>query len=77
MAAPGEKSFCVLEYHMSNLWLLCNVHFVQSTQKTRLKGSPKFNVFYAISSQKVYGPFIFAEGTITGMKYLDMLQLWH
>jgi len=32
MAAPEEKSFCVLEYHTVSLWLLCNVHFVQSTQ---------------------------------------------
>jgi len=30
MAALGEKSFCVLGYHTVNLWLLCNVHFVQS-----------------------------------------------
>jgi len=30
MAAPGKKSFCVLEYHTVSLWLLCNVHFVQS-----------------------------------------------
>jgi hypothetical protein len=52
------------------------VHFVQSTQSTRLKDSPKFNVFCAISSQKMYGPFFFAEGTINGMTYLDMLQLW-
>jgi len=35
MAAPGEKSFCVLEYHTVCLWLLCNVHFVQSTQRIR------------------------------------------
>ena len=41
--------------------------FVQSMQRTRLKDSPKVNVFCAISSQKVYGPFFFAEGTITGM----------
>ena len=34
MAAPEEKSFCVLEYHTVSLWLLCNVHFVQSTQST-------------------------------------------
>ena len=27
---PGEKSFCVLEYHTVSLWLLCNVHFVHS-----------------------------------------------
>ena len=37
--------------------------------------SPKVNVFCAISSQKVYGPFFFPEETITGMTYLDMLQL--
>jgi hypothetical protein len=24
----------------------------------------------------VYGPFFFAEETVTGMTYLDMLQLW-
>jgi len=39
MAAPGEKSFCVLEYHTS-LWLLCNVHFVQSTQSTTATWPP-------------------------------------
>jgi hypothetical protein len=27
----------------------------------------KVNVFCAISSQKVYGPFFFAEDTVTGM----------
>jgi hypothetical protein len=40
------------------------------------RDSPKVNVFCAISSQKVYGPFFFAEETVTGMTYLDMLQLW-
>jgi hypothetical protein len=38
--------------------------------------SPKVNVFCTISSQKVYAPFFFAEETVTGMTYLDMLQLW-
>jgi hypothetical protein len=28
------------------------------------------------SNKKVYGPFFFAEETVTGMTYLDMLQLW-
>jgi len=40
MAAPGEKSFCVLEYHTVILWLLCNVHFVHSTQRIRLQTRP-------------------------------------
>jgi len=34
------------------------------------RDSPKANVFCAISSQKVYGPFFFAEETVTGMTYL-------
>jgi hypothetical protein len=34
---------------------------------------PKVSVFLAISSQKVYSPFFFAEETITGMTYVDML----
>ena len=38
--------------------------------------SPKVNVFCAISSQKVYGTFFFAEETITGMTYLDTVQVW-
>ena len=36
---------------------------------------PKVNVFCAVSSCKVYGPFFFEEPTVTGMNYLDM-QLW-
>jgi hypothetical protein len=40
------------------------------------RDSPKFNVFFAISSQKVYGPFFFVDQTVPGMTYLDMLQLW-
>ena len=34
------------------------------------------NVFCAVSSCNVYGPFFFAEPTVTGINYLDMLQLW-
>jgi len=40
------------------------------------RDSPKVIVFCTISSQKVCGPCFFAEETITGMTYLDMLQLW-
>jgi hypothetical protein len=39
------------------------------------RDSPKINVFCAVSSQKMYGPFFFAEETINGMIYLDILQL--
>jgi len=41
------------------------------------RDSPKVNVFSAISSQKVYGPFFFAEETVTVITYLNKLQLWH
>ena len=41
-----------------------------------VRDSPKVNVFCAVSSCKVYGPFFFAEQTVTGINYLDMLQLW-
>jgi hypothetical protein len=34
------------------------------------------NVFCAISKKKVYGPIFFAEHTVTGMIYLDMLENW-
>jgi hypothetical protein len=40
-----------------------------------IRVSPKFNVFCAISSRKVYGPFFFAEKSVNGFAYLDMLQL--
>jgi hypothetical protein len=34
------------------------------------------NVFCADFSCKVYGPFFFVGPTVTGIKYLDVLQLW-
>jgi hypothetical protein len=30
--------------------------------------------FYAISSGKVYGPFLFTEPTLAGISYWDMLE---
>ena len=43
---------------------MCNVHFVQSMQRTLLKCSSNINVFCGITSQNVYGPFFFAEGNL-------------
>jgi hypothetical protein len=34
--------------------------------------SPQVNVFFAVSSCKVNGPFFFAEPSVTGINYLDM-----
>ncbi|XP_023725909.1 uncharacterized protein LOC111874552 [Cryptotermes secundus] len=39
-----------------------------------VRDSPKVNVFCALSTERVYGPFFFMERTITGSVYLDMLQ---
>jgi len=41
-----------------------------------VRDSPEVYVFCAVSSCKVYGPFFFAEPPVTGINYLDMLQLW-
>ncbi|KAJ4448792.1 hypothetical protein ANN_00183 [Periplaneta americana] len=38
--------------------------------------SPKVNVWLGLTKRKVYGPYMFAEQTITGDIYLDMLQLF-
>lgn len=35
----------------------------------------KFSVFCAVSRVKVYGPFFFRENTVTGVTYLDELQI--
>jgi hypothetical protein len=41
------------------------------------RDSPEVHMFCSISSEKVYGPFIFAKESVNGMAYLDMLELWH
>jgi hypothetical protein len=41
-----------------------------------IRNSPKLNVFCAMSKEKVYGPYSFAEPTVTGTSYLDMMQEW-
>jgi hypothetical protein len=40
-----------------------------------IRNSPKFNAFRAISSRKVYGPFVFVAKSVNGFAYLDALQL--
>ena len=40
------------------------------------KGFPKDNIFCAMSTRKIYGPFFFCEDTMTGTSYLEMLQTW-
>ena len=51
MAALGEKSFCVLEYHTVSLWLLCNVHFVQSTNDLQEQLSSWTEIWLYLSNE--------------------------
>ena len=39
-----------------------------------IRDTPKVNVWLGMTRSKVYGPFFFAENTVTGVIYLDMLQ---
>ena len=38
------------------------------------RDKPKVNVWLGMTQSKVYGPFFFAEATVTGTVYLDMLE---
>ena len=57
--------------HNVRIWGTENPH----APMEHVHDSPKGNVFCAVSSCKVYGPFFFAKPTVTGINYLDMLQL--
>jgi len=58
MAALGKKSFCVLEYHTVSLWLLCNVHFVQSTQMTRLEDFADLKALIIAAVKNIDAPML-------------------
>jgi hypothetical protein len=62
-------SSSAVNHHNIRKWGSENPHAYVEHQRD----SPKVNVFCAVSSQKVYGPFFFAEDTVTGMTYLVML----
>ena len=40
------------------------------------RDSPKVNVFCAVSTFKVYGPFFFSKHIVTGIEFLHMLTEW-
>jgi hypothetical protein len=61
-----------VNHHNIRIWGMENPHATME----HVCDSPKVTVFCAVSSCKVYGPFFFAEPTVTGINYLDMLQLW-
>ncbi|GFV32037.1 uncharacterized protein TNCV_1688101 [Trichonephila clavipes] len=57
--------------HNARIRSLENPHEVLESQRD----SPILNAFCVISRQKVYGPFIFGEPSVTSSTYLGALQL--
>jgi len=58
--------------HKTLIWGSQNPHAVIEMERD----SPKVNVFCAISRRRVFDPFFFAEDSVTGKVYLDMLENW-
>jgi hypothetical protein len=75
LAFSDEATFHVcgkVDRHTIRIWGTENPHATME----HIRDLPKVNVFFAVSSCKVYGPFFFAEPSVTGINYLDMLQMW-
>ena len=56
--------------HNCRIWGEENPHVVMEYERD----SPKVNVWCALTCDTVIGPFFFAEKTVTGTTYLDMLE---
>jgi hypothetical protein len=67
-------------FHLHMKSNTCNVCIWETQNQYAATGhvqdSQTVNVFCAISDKKVYRPFFFAESTVTGTSYLDMMQQW-
>jgi hypothetical protein len=61
-----------VNHHNVCIWGMENPHVMME----HVCDSPIVNVICTVSSCKAYGPFLFAEPSVTGINYLDMLQLW-
>lgn len=66
--ATFHVSGCV-NRHNSRIWGFENPHVIVEKQRD----SPKVNVWCGVMKNRVIGPFFFAEKTINGVVYLDML----
>jgi hypothetical protein len=70
----NEATFRVLgRAHRHNLRKWANKRPPDFVEHER--GSPKVNVWCALTRDHVIGPYFFAERTVTSHNYLDMLQL--
>ncbi|GFX86737.1 DUF4817 domain-containing protein [Trichonephila clavipes] len=68
-----DEVFCgKVNRHNLRFWGTENVYVTLEHQRD----SPKMNVFCALSNSCVFGPFFFAENSINGDIYQDMLSEW-
>lgn len=58
--------------HNVRIWGSQNPH----TIREKVRDSPKVNVWCGLMCNRIIGPFFFAEKTVTGATYLDMLQMF-
>jgi hypothetical protein len=64
-------------FHISGKVNRHNVRIWRTEQHMHQRDSSKFNVFCAVSREKVHGSFFFAEATsVTGDSFLDILENW-
>ena len=56
--------------HNSRIWADEQPHIAMELERN----TPKVNVWLDLTQQRIYGPFFFAEATITSTSYLDMLE---
>ncbi|PSN35774.1 hypothetical protein C0J52_20632, partial [Blattella germanica] len=60
-----------MDRHNSRIWVYEEPHKVSEWERD----TPKVNVWLGMTNAKLYGPFFFAERSITGNIYLNMLEL--
>ncbi|PSN41609.1 hypothetical protein C0J52_26208 [Blattella germanica] len=60
-----------MEGHNSRMWAYEEEHKVSEWERD----TPKVNVWFYMTNAKLYGPFLFAESSITSNIYLNMLEL--
>ena len=68
------------KFHISGKVNKQNVHIWGTEKPHRIvedeRDSPKTNVFCAISTSKVYGPYFFPDRTMNGETFLNILTTW-
>jgi hypothetical protein len=61
----------VVNRYNCRIWGSQNSHVTCELEK----GSPKVNVWAGLMHDKLTGPFLFSETTVTGCLYLDMVKI--